>query len=362
MNIVITGSGGFIGKNLISWLKNIMPTDNIICLDRNAHLAEVENADFVFHLAGVNRPQTELEFQEGNVDFTERLLSHCKNGKKPPILFTSSTQAALNNPYGRSKKTAEDMIFAYGKTGSPAYVYRLPGIFGKFAKPNYNTVVATFCHNIAHNLPITINNPNTELNLAYIDDCCQSFANILKGGVEQGFCEVQPVYSVKLGKLAEIIQSFGENREKGELPDLSDGLVRKLYSTYFSYLPKFSYPLVNHSDERGSFSEFIKLNAMGQVSVNVTKPGYTKGNHWHHSKVEKFLTVSGKGVVRFRKIGDDAIQKYAVDGARLEVVDIPPGYTHSLVNTGEVDLITIIWVNEVFDRNRPDSIYEDVGI
>ncbi|MCL1988254.1 MAG: NAD-dependent epimerase/dehydratase family protein [Firmicutes bacterium] len=362
MNILITGSEGFIGKNLVEWLKTTRQNDTILQFNKSNSLQELcQNADFVFHLAGVNRPKDDSEFITSNVQLTEQLLSYCKNGKNPPILFASSTQAELDNPYGKSKKMGENLILDYSqKTGAKSYIYRLSGIFGKWCKPNYNSVVATFCHNIANNLPIKINDEETILTLLYIDDCCENFTKILDGETESGFCYVNPQYNITLGNLAELLYSFNESRQNLETPNLSNSLIYKLYSTYCSYLNNFSYPLQNHSDERGHFSEFIKLNNMGQVSVNVTKPGYIKGNHWHHSKIEKFLTVSGSGVINFRKVGEQNITEYPVDGKNLTVVDIPPGYIHSLVNTGEDDLITIIWASEQFDKAKPDTFFEKV--
>jgi len=366
MNILITGAEGFVGKNLREWLRLGRPDDKIISCDINNQedLAKYcGKADFVFHLAGVNRPADISEFETGNSALTKMLLTHCSEGKKPPVLVSSSTQAIMDNPYGKSKKAAEAAAFAYQEqTGSPAYVFRLPGVFGKWCRPDYNSVVATFCHKIAHNQPIDIRDPDFELNLVYIDDVCQAFLAVLDGNAikNENICVVEPVHSIKLGVLAEILRSFRHGRENLNIADMSNPLKRKLYSTYLSYLTDFSYPLVSHSDERGSFTEFFKTDGYGQISVNVAKPGVTKGNHWHHTKTEKFLVVSGQGVIRLRKILEKNIIEYPVNGDVLRVVDIPPGYVHSIVNTGSSDLVTVIWASDVFDPLNPDTFFEKV--
>jgi len=369
MNILITGAEGFIGKNLYYWLLQTRPEDKILTYDINAStdgktLAELcHQADFVFHLAGVNRPINPKEFEDGNTALTREVVNYCREGKRPPIVLSSSAQAAQANPYGESKKAAEGVAFNYAKdTGSPAYVFRLPGVFGKWSRPNYNTVVATFCHNVANDLPIEVRDPDYELNLVYIDDVCRCFVNSLTEQVEKDgeFCTVNPVHNISLGQLADTVRSFNKSRQTLGILDVSDSLTLKLYSTYLSYLAKFSYPLVTHADERGAFAEFLKSPTSGQVSVNITKPGYTKGNHWHQTKVEKFFTVSGQGVIRLRKIDEQTIFEYHVSSNKLEVVDIPPGYTHTITNTGTEDLVTIIWVNEIFDPNNPDTFYLNV--
>jgi len=369
MNILITGAEGFIGKNLHHWLSNVWKEDTILTYDigvstNGKTLAELcRQADFVFHLAGVNRPIDPKEFEDGNAALTREIVNYCRQGKCPPIVLSSSAQAAQANPYGESKKAAEDVVFSYAKdTGSPVYVFRLPGVFGKWSRPNYNTVVATFCHNIANDLPVEIRDPEFELSLVYIDDVCRCFAGALAGQVEKdgGFCTVDPVHCISLGQLADMVRSFKSSRQTLNILDMSDPLTLKLYSTYLSYLPKFSYPLATHADERGAFAEFVKSPTSGQVSVNITKPGYTKGNHWHQTKVEKFFTVGGQGVIRLRKIDEQTIYEYHVSSNKLEVVDIPPGYTHTITNTGIEDLVTIIWVNEIFDPNNPDTFYLNV--
>lgn len=369
MKILVTGAKGFVGKNLIAELKNRDYKDIIeYTRETDESLLDeyTKDCDFVFHLAGVNRPKKEKEFMEGNYGFTSKLLTSLKKNKnKAPVLITSSIQAKENNPYGKSKKAGEDLLFNYNKeTGVKVYVYRLPNLFGKWSKPNYNSVIATFCHNIARDLEIEIHDPDVELSLAYIDDVVEELINALEGKPtkEGKFCIVPVVHRVKLGKIAELIKSFKESRKDLSIPDMSDPFTKKLYSTYLSYLPKdkFSYELKMNIDERGSFTEMIRTPDRGQVSVNVSKPGITKGNHWHHTKNEKFLVVSGEGLIRFRKIDSDEITEYRVSGEKLEVVDIPVGYTHSIVNVGDTELVTIMWVNECFDPENPDTYYLEV--
>lgn len=369
MKILVTGSKGFVGKNLIVELKNRGYTA-IYEFDKDTDKSLLEeytkDCDFVFHLAGVNRPQNEEEFMQGNFGFTNELLNLLKkHNNKAPILITSSIQAKLDNPYGRSKKAGEDLVFSFSKeNGNKVLVYRLPNLFGKWCRPNYNSVIATFCYNIANDLPIKINDPNVILTLAYIDDVVNEFINALEGKENKvgDFCEVSKNYTASLGEIAELIYSFKKSREDRTIPNMKDEFTKKLYSTYLSYLPKdkFSYELKMNVDNRGSFTEFIKTIDRGQVSVNISKSGITKGNHWHHTKNEKFLVVSGKGVIRFRKIDSDEIIEYYVSGDKLEVVDIPPGYTHNIENLGDTDMVTIMWANEQFDSEKPDTYYLEV--
>lgn len=369
MKILITGAKGFVGKNLIAELHN-QGFHDLLEFDVDSDPALLNEytreCSFVFHLAGVNRPLNQSEFMEGNFGFTSTLLENLKyHNNKAPVLITSSTQAALDNPYGRSKKAGEDLIFAYGKeNGVMVFVYRLPNVFGKWCRPNYNSAVATFCNNIANELPIQLNDPNVLMQLVYIDDVVASFIEKLKNGsgADVVFKSVEPVHSIQLGEIVKLIEGFKESRISLQLPDLSDAFTKKLYSTYLSYLPedKFSYLLKMNVDDRGSFTEFIKSPDRGQVSVNISKPGITKGNHWHHTKNEKFLVVHGKGVIRFRKIDSEKVLEYFVSGDKLEVVDIPVGYTHNIENLGQSDMVTIMWVNEVFDRERPDTFFEKV--
>ncbi len=369
MKILVTGAKGFIGQNLISELRNRNYSDIYeYDLDTKSELIDLytKDCDFVFHLAGVNRPQNPDEFMQGNFGFTSELLGCLKNyGNKAPVLITSSTQAELDNPYGKSKKAGEDLMFSYEReTGAKVFVYRLPNVFGKWCRPNYNSAVATFCNNIANGLPIKVNDSSVVMNLVYIDDVVNEFINCLEahGNRKEDFFYVNAVHSIELGKIAELINSFKNSRESRNIPDMSDGFTRKLYSTYLSYLPpnEFSYPLKMNKDNRGSFTEFIKTADRGQVSINISKPGITKGNHWHHTKNEKFLVVSGKGCIRFRKIDSNEIIEYHVSGDKLEVVDIPPGYTHNIVNTSDKDMVTVMWANEAFNPDKPDTIFLEV--
>lgn len=367
--VLITGSDGFVGRNL--WV-SLQQRSDIRLLGYDVHDLPTElesllsQADFVFHLAGVNRPQHPEEFKSGNTELTEQICNYLSaSGRKVQIAITSSTQAATDNLYGTSKRAAEDAVFQYGKnTGVNVFVFRLSNIFGKWCRPNYNSGVATFCNNIAHGLPIQVNDPEVVMNLVYIDDVVRSLVALLDGVsvTKDSFCIVQPAHTVKLGVIVDMLRSFHDSRDQRSIPDLGDPFTKKLYSTYLSYLPldKFSYPLKMNVDERGSFTEFIKTPDRGQVSVNISKPGITKGNHWHHTKNEKFLVVSGQGVIRFRKIGTTEILEYYVSGEKLEVVDIPTGYTHNISNTGATDLVTVMWCNELFDPENPDTFFEPV--
>lgn len=369
MKILVTGAKGFVGKNLIAELNNKGLTE-IFEVDRATDISLLDKyakeCDFVFHLAGVNRPKDEEQFMEGNFNFTSGLLELLmKHKNKAPVLITSSIQAEKDNAYGQSKKAGEDLVFNYcKKTGVNGYVYRLANLFGKWSRPNYNTVVATYCHNIARDLDIQVNNPEVELTLCYIDDVLEEFMRALDGNptIQDDYCVVPVTHTIKLGELADRIRGFKGTRSTLGIPNMEDALTRKLYSTYLSFLPKdnFSYDLKMNCDSRGSFTEFIRTPDRGQVSVNVSKPGVTKGNHWHHTKNEKFLVVSGEGLIRFRKIGCDEIIEYRVSGEKLQVVDIPTGYSHSIVNVGESDLVTVMWVNECFDQDKPDTYFLEV--
>lgn len=365
--ILITGAGGFIGKNLVATLKTAGYTDLMLFErdDTPETLADyAARAGFVFHLAGINRPKDPSEFYAGNAGLTDTLLALLdKAGNKAPVLVTSSTQAALDNDYGKSKAQAEQAIFAHGQTtGAPVYVFRLPGVFGKWCRPNYNSVVATFCHNSANGLPLSVRDPEYRLPLVYIDDVVASFVAALDGNCtrEGDYCVVPVVHETTLGHLAETIEGFARNRETLDVPDQTPGsLEQKLYSTWLSYLPadRFSYPLNMHCDNRGSFTEFLHTPAHGQVSINISRPGIVKGNHWHHSKNEKFLVVKGTGVIRFRALNSTEVIEYHVSGDKLEVVDIPTGYTHNIENVGEDDMVTVMWANEVFDPDHPDTFF-----
>lgn len=369
MKILVTGSKGFIGKNLISELRNRKYND-ILEYDKDTDSTVLDlyckEADFVFHLAGINRPKENSEFMEGNFGFTSDLLNSLKKHENTcPVMISSSIQAKLNNPYGISKKAGEDLLFDYSKkTGAKVLVYRFSNVFGKWCKPNYNSVVATFCHNIAHDLPIQVNDPSVLMTLVYIDDVVDELINALesKENKVDSFCEVPLIYTITLGEIANLINSFKHSREERAVPNMSDLFIKKLYSTYLSYLPEdqFRYDLKMNVDNRGSFTEFLKIPDRGQISVNISKPGITKGNHWHHSKNEKFLVVSGKGVIRFRKIDSDKVLEYFVSGDKLEVIDIPIGYTHNIENLGDTDMVTIMWVNELFDPEKPDTYFLEV--
>ena len=369
MKILVTGAKGFIGKNLIAELKNrnynnifeyYRDTDSLL-LDEYC-----KEVDFVFHLAGVNRPKEQSEFMEGNFGFTSELLESLKKYNNTcPIMISSSVQAELDNPYGESKKAGEDLLFSYREeTGAKVLVYRFPNVFGKWCIPNYNSAVATFCHNIANDLPIQVNDQSVVMNLVYIDDVVSEFIKVLEGNENKvgEFCEVPVVHTITLGEIVDLIYSFKKSRENRSVPNMSDAFTKKLYSTYLSYLPEdqFSYDLKMNVDQRGSFTEFIKTPDRGQVSVNISKPGITKGNHWHHMKNEKFLVVSGKCVIRFIKIDSEKVLEYFVSGEKMEVVDIPTGYTHNIENLGDSDMVTIMWANESFDPEKPDTYYLEV--
>jgi UDP-2-acetamido-2,6-beta-L-arabino-hexul-4-ose reductase len=366
MNVLVTGAGGFIGKNLIAALET--EGHNVLSF-RRQHTYEIlrqyaEEAEFVFHLAGVNRPEKEEEFMEGNWNLTRQLLQLLKEGgKQTPLVLSSSIQAELDNPYGESKLAAEEEVVRYqSETGAPVTIYRLPNVFGKWARPDYNSVTATFCHRIARGEPIQVNNPDAVLTLVYIDDVIQEFMKQLHSEKEGLFKEVSITHQVKLAELANMLYSFQKSRLDRSVPNMEDSFSKKLYSTYLSYLPEdaFKYDLKMNKDNRGSFTEFLKTEDRGQVSINVSRPGITKGNHWHHTKNEKFLVVSGEGVIRFRQIGAEEVLEYFVSGEKLQVVDIPVGYTHNIENLGESDMVTVMWANEQLDPDHPDTYFLEV--
>ena len=371
MKVLVTGAKGFIGKNLITELERL---DDVTVLafdvDTEPSLLDkyCQECDFVFNLAGVNRPETVEEFMEGNFGFATTLVETLKKYNNTcPIMNSSSIQATLDNPYGKSKKAGEDMLFAYGEeNGAQIYIYRFPNVFGKWCRPNYNSALATFCNNIACDLPIQVNDRSTKMHLVYIDDVVEELILALKGQAhinEEGYCFVTCVHEATLGEIVDLLYSFKESRKTLVVPNMPDNsFEKKLYSTYLSYLPKdsFSYPLVMHKDTRGSFTEILRSTNVGQVSINISKPGIEKGNHWHHTKNEKFVVVSGRGAIRFRKYGTDEVIEYKVNGDELQVVDIPTGYTHSIINEGETDMVTLMWCNECFNPDKPDTIYEPV--
>ena len=369
MKVLVTGAKGFIGKNLVSTLDREDKYE-IICIDRENSKEELEkgvlNSDFIVHLAGINRPKNEEEFFEGNTGLTEEIIEILKkNNKNTSILITSSIQADLDNAYGQSKKGAEEALIKYmADTKGNVFIFRLPNVFGKWCRPNYNSAIATFCHNIARGEEVWISDPSKEMTLVYIDDVVRNIKNVIDNEENYipGYQNVDIEHKATLGEIVDLINSFKESRKSLMIPNMENELTKKLYSTYLSYLPEndFSYPLKMNVDNRGSFTEFIKSKDRGQVSVNISKPGITKGNHWHDTKNEKFLVVSGEGVIRFRKVDSEEIIEYKVSGEKLEVVDIPVGYTHSIINTGERDMVTIMWVNEIFNPEKPDTIYLEV--
>lgn len=383
MKILVTGAKGFIGKNLIATFNNIRSgkdrsfgiSDDITIyeydIDSNPSLLDAycADCDFVFHLAGVNRPKEQSEFMEGNFGFASTLLDALKAHKNNcPVMISSSIQAELDNAYGKSKKAGEDLVFAYGKeTGAPVYVYRFPNVFGKWCRPNYNSAIATFCNNIANDLPIQVNDRSVVMNLVYIDDVVAELIDALQNKPhmdEAGYCYVPVTHTITLGEIVDLIYSFKNSRSDLSVPDMTEGgLVKKLHATYLSYLPAegFSYPLKMNVDERGSFTEILRTADRGQFSVNISKPGITKGNHWHHTKNEKFVVVSGKALIQFRRIDSDEIINYHVSGEKIEVVDIPTGYTHNIINEGDTDLVTFMWCNECFDPEHPDTYFLDIN-
>ncbi len=399
MNILITGAKGFVGKNLTEALKNIrdgkdktrpdLKIEEIYLYDIDSTPEELdcfcEKADFVFNLAGVNRPQNNDEFFEGNFSFAGTLLDKLKKYSNTcPVMLSSSIQATLlgryaGSDYGKSKKAGEDLFFEYGEiTGAKMLVYRFPNVFGKWCRPNYNSAVATFCNNIANDLPIQVNDRSTLLELVYIDDIVTEMLDALEGkehhcefdGVdtilaEKGrFCAVPVTHKVTLGEIVDLLESFKAQPKSLFMPEIPQGsFAKKLYSTYLSYLPKekVSFELKMNVDDRGSFTELLKTQKCGQFSVNISKPGITKGQHWHHSKWEFFIVVSGKGLIQMRKIGSDEVLDFYVSGEKVEAVHMLPGYTHNIINLSETEnLVTLMWANESFDPNHPDTFFEPV--
>ena len=397
MNVLITGAKGFVGRNLWETLKTIRDGKN-----RTRHLTIGEifaydldtdpallgeycaKADFVFHLAGVNRPQDQSEFMRGNYGFTSVLLDTLAScGNTCPVMLASSVQATLigryDSEYGRSKKAGEELFFDYGrKSSAKVLVYRFPNLFGKWCRPNYNSVVATFCNNIANDLPITVNDPAAELELLYIDDLLEEMLAALEGNEKHceydgltvlpkndgKYCCVPTTHKVTLGQIVTLLESFRDQPQTLMMPEIPAGsFAKKLYSTYLSYLPegKVRFPLKTNTDDRGSFTELLKTAGCGQFSVNISKPGITKGQHWHHTKWEFFIVVSGHGLIRQRKLGTDEVLDFEVSGGRMEAVHMLPGYTHNIINLSETeDLVTLMWANECFDPDHPDTFYEQV--
>jgi len=399
MNILITGAAGFVGKNLTAALQCLKDGRDktrpglqieelyLYDIDSPAELLEeaCQKADFVFNLAGVNRPQTQEEFMQGNFGFASTLLNTLKKyGNNCPVMLSSSIQATLvgryaQGEYGKSKKAGEELFFAYAaETGAKVLVYRFPNLFGKWCRPNYNSAVATFCNNIACDLPITVNDPSVELELLYIDDLVDEMLDALEGkehhcefdGVntvlqpEGRYCAAPVSHKVTLGAIVELLHSFKAQSETLLMPEIPAGsFAKKLYSTYLSYLPKDKaiFDLKMNKDDRGSFTELLKTASCGQISVNISKPGITKGQHWHHTKWEFFIVVSGKGLIQMRKVGTDEVLNYEVSGDRIQAIHMLPGYTHNIINLSDTeDLVTVMWANECFDPKKPDTFFEVV--
>ena len=399
MNILITGAAGFVGKNLTAALENIREGKDrthpglrieklyLYDIDSPASVLEegCEKADFVFNLAGVNRPQNSEEFMQGNFGFASTLLDTLKKHNNTcPVMLSSSIQATLvgryaNGEYGKSKKAGEELFFSYGEeTGAKVLVYRFPNLFGKWCRPNYNSAVATFCHNYAHDLPITVNDPAVELELLYIDDLVDEMLAALEGrehrcefeGVntvltaDGRYCAAPVTHRATLGEIVAALDAFKAQPQTLIIPEIPQGsFAKKLYSTYLSYLPKekASFPLKMNVDARGSFTELLRTEKCGQFSVNISKPGITKGQHWHHTKWEFFIVVSGRGLIQQRKVGTEEVLNFEVSGEKIQAVHMLPGYTHNIINLSDTqDLVTVMWANECFDPNKPDTFFEVV--
>lgn len=399
MNVLVTGAKGFVGRNLVAALESIrdgkdrtrpnLKVGEIFEYDIDSSLAELDdacaNADFVFNLAGVNRPKDNSEFMAGNFGFASDLLETLKRYKnKCPVMLSSSIQATLagrfgNSEYGRSKKAGEELFFSYAEdTGAHVLVYRFPNLFGKWCRPNYNSAVATFCNNIANDLPIQVNDPSVDMELLYIDDLVTEMLDAMEGkehhaefdGVETvlkadgRYCAAPVTHKVKLGEIVDLLNTFKAQPQMLVMPEIAPGsFAKKLYSTYLSYLPKekVCFPLKMNVDARGSFTELMKSSNCGQFSVNVSKPGITKGEHWHHSKWEFFIVVAGRALIQERKIGTDEVLEFEVSGEKIEAVHMLPGYTHNIINLSDTEnLVTVMWANESFDPNHPDTFSEKV--
>ena len=367
MKILVTGSSGFIGKNLITRLTQLENVE-LFEYDKDkdfSYLKEIiHEIDFIFHLAGINRPKSTDEFYSGNKGFTESLVALLEESNHPvPVLLSSSIQAERDNDYGKSKKEAEDILQEYSKRNNiPVYIYRLPNVFGKWCRPNYNSVVATWCHNVTRDLPIQINDERTMLDLVYIDDVVTEFISKIKrteGMALDNFLSIPVVHKKTLGEIKNLLFAFKDVRTNLIVPNMNDAFEKALYSTFLSYYPEDSliYAISDHTDDRGGFYEFVKMFGGGQVSVSTTKPGITRGNHYHHTKVEKFLVIKGEAVIKLRKIDSDHIVEYLVSEKDPKIVDIIPGYTHSITNTGNSDMILLIWANELFDPDSPDTYF-----
>lgn len=367
MKILVTGSQGFLGKNLVHALSREDGIE-ILTLDLGDKLSDLdcEGLDFVFHLAGVNRPKNDSEFKTGNTDLTAEVLSYFKNNNiKAPIFYTSSTQADRDNAYGSSKLGAENILVDYSKeTKIPVLIYRLPNLFGKWGKPNYNSAVITFCHNIANDLPIQVNDRSYELTLCYVDDVVSAFMGQIGKvlDIKKTHYSVRTQYNVSLGEIADSLYAFKDSRENLLMPEVGDGFLRALYATYLTYLPidNFAYDLKAFSDDRGSFYEILKFDKCGQFSVSTTKPGITRGNHFHETKNEKFIVVKGKAIIRFKHMLTGELKEYHVDGSKPQVVEMIPGYSHNISNVGEIEMVLLLWANEVFDRDNQDTFFSEI--
>jgi UDP-2-acetamido-2,6-beta-L-arabino-hexul-4-ose reductase len=367
--VLITGSKGFIGKNLLVELSRQEGIEVVgfdVGNDATTLGRYLREADIIYHLAGVNRPQNVEEFASGNTGLTQTIVSLlAEYGRKPAIVMSSSTQAELDNPYGVSKRAAEDAVFAYSReTGAPTYVFRFTNVFGKWSRPNYNSVVSTFCHNIAHDLSITISDPSRKMELVYIDDIVAEFVKILDCSIPESLSwrTITPTYRITLQELADKIFQFHDIRKTLVIPDLSDDFTRKLHATYLSYLDKedFSYPLDIKTDSRGALAELIKSEQFGQMFVSRTHGHITRGNHYHDTKIEKFCVLQGEAVIRFRHVLNSEVIEYRVSGNKWEVIDIPPGYTHNIENLSDGEMLVLFWANQIFDPEKPDTYFVPV--
>lgn len=368
MNVLVTGSEGFLGKNLIERLSRIDDI-NLFKFNRDTSLDKLNNIikhiDFIFHLAGVNRPQDNYEFYSGNSSLTYKIIELIEENKRSiPILFSSSSQTSIDNDYGKSKLEAENHLRQYSKrSDSPIFIYRLPGVFGKWSKPNYNSVISTWCYSIANDLEIQIDNENKQLELVYIDDVLNSFVSKLNSKVSNYNCQIENRYFKTLGDIARLLYEFKESRKSLIIPRVGSGFERALYATYLSYLPtdRFSYTLSGHSDNRGTFYEILKTLDSGQFSISTTKPGETiRGNHYHNTKNEKFLVVKGEAVIQLRHINSDDIVEYKVSDKKMQVVEMIPGYTHNIKNISNEEMILLIWANEIYNPLEPDTYFLEV--
>jgi UDP-2-acetamido-2,6-beta-L-arabino-hexul-4-ose reductase len=370
MRVLITGANGFVGKNLQLHLAERSDVE-VLCFTRENNQGDlfqlVAEVDVVFHLAGVNRPEDPSEFRRGNTDLTRTLCDAVEAaGKAIPVVYSSSIQAEADNPYGISKREAENALLVLAESiGSPVFIYRLPNVFGKWARPNYNSAVATFCHNISQGLPIQINDASAKVNLVYVDDVVGSFLRVIDGQIEQsGYVDIAPQYEMSVGELAEQLQAFRGSRVSMITENVGDGLVRALYSTYVSYLQpeQFSYKVPKYGDERGVFVEMLKTKDAGQFSFFTAHPGITRGGHYHHSKTEKFLVIKGEACFRFRHMMTGEFFELNTNGDQPEIVETVTGWTHDITNVGDDEMVVMLWANEIFDREKPDTYAKPVGL